>query len=385
MAPALLLMLPLVPIALTRSPRAPRPSRRRPAGAIPTPDVDGHAGPVRRGASRRCRTVRSIVGDYWNGRVVHFAANGTSLGTLFNIAPAVRPGRPEHHPVRDGRGPDTGSVYVGTYYISPKIPSVIQRWVPGRSGDYSQIAPISHWGSCTRRASRSRTTAPCTWRTCRRTRSSSSTPRASFQFAWGSKGSGPGQFNQPRGIAFDRSSPQRLYVADATNKRVQVFSPSGQFLFQFGQAGTVAANKLKVNLRGLAVDRRSRAVYVVDITSQTVFKFDLDGAFERKIGTAGGLNQTQCCSTPGGQFSNGGPRGGASTATATSGSATCRTSACRCSARTGRTCSRARTRRRTRRPVASTPRAASRWTRPATCSSPTTTTSGSRSSAPRAR
>jgi DNA-binding beta-propeller fold protein YncE len=53
---------------------------------------------------------------------------------------------------------------------------------------------------------------------------------------WGSKGSGPGQFDVPHSIVMD--SKGRLYVADRTNKRVQVFDQEGNYISQMTNAGT---------------------------------------------------------------------------------------------------------------------------------------------------
>ena len=47
---------------------------------------------------------------------------------------------------------------------------------------------------------------------------------ADFKFAFGSSGTGNGQFNNPFGIAV--GSGGNIYVADANNNRVQVFSQS---------------------------------------------------------------------------------------------------------------------------------------------------------------
>jgi DNA-binding beta-propeller fold protein YncE len=49
--------------------------------------------------------------------------------------------------------------------------------------------------------------------------------------SWGSPGAGPGQFNLPHGIAVDRGGT--VYVADRENSRLQLFSPSGEFLNQW--------------------------------------------------------------------------------------------------------------------------------------------------------
>jgi DNA-binding beta-propeller fold protein YncE len=56
-----------------------------------------------------------------------------------------------------------------------------------------------------------------------------------FLFAFGSSGTGPGQFNRAEGIGVDPAG--RLYVADSCNHRIQVFSAGGQFLRQYGRPG----------------------------------------------------------------------------------------------------------------------------------------------------
>jgi DNA-binding beta-propeller fold protein YncE len=50
------------------------------------------------------------------------------------------------------------------------------------------------------------------------------TSDGTFLTAWGSKGSGEGQFIQPQGIAID--SQNNMYVTDFDNHRIQVFAPS---------------------------------------------------------------------------------------------------------------------------------------------------------------
>lgn len=48
--------------------------------------------------------------------------------------------------------------------------------------------------------------------------------------SWGTKGSGPGQFNTPHSIATDNDG--NVYVADRGNSRIQVFDGEGDFLRQ---------------------------------------------------------------------------------------------------------------------------------------------------------
>lgn len=53
--------------------------------------------------------------------------------------------------------------------------------------------------------------------------------------SWGAPGHGPGQFHLPHSIAFDDAG--RLYVADRANKRIQIFTPDGDFLGQWTGMG----------------------------------------------------------------------------------------------------------------------------------------------------
>ena len=53
--------------------------------------------------------------------------------------------------------------------------------------------------------------------------------------SWGAPGHGEGQFHLPHSIAFDPEG--KLYVADRANKRIQMFSPDGDFLGQWTGMG----------------------------------------------------------------------------------------------------------------------------------------------------
>jgi len=46
--------------------------------------------------------------------------------------------------------------------------------------------------------------------------------------SWGAPGKGPGEFHLPHSIAFDGDG--KLYVADRSNRRIQIFSPEGAYL-----------------------------------------------------------------------------------------------------------------------------------------------------------
>ncbi len=50
-------------------------------------------------------------------------------------------------------------------------------------------------------------------------------------FSWGTPGGGPGQFRVPHGIAVSQHG--EVFVADRENSRIQMFSPSGEFLHEW--------------------------------------------------------------------------------------------------------------------------------------------------------
>jgi sugar lactone lactonase YvrE len=76
-----------------------------------------------------------------------------------------------------------------------------------------------------------------------------------FIKTWGKKGSGPGEFDQPHGLAID--SQGRLFVADRANNRVQIFDQEGKLLAEWRQFGRPD---------GLFIDRND-VLYVVDHAS----------------------------------------------------------------------------------------------------------------------
>jgi len=53
-------------------------------------------------------------------------------------------------------------------------------------------------------------------------------PTGAFLFQWGTKGSGPGEFDLPHGIALDHTG--HIYVADRSNMRIQIFDGSGHYI-----------------------------------------------------------------------------------------------------------------------------------------------------------
>jgi DNA-binding beta-propeller fold protein YncE len=65
------------------------------------------------------------------------------------------------------------------------------------------------------------------------------TREGKYLLQWGTRGSGPGQFQLPHNVAVDAQG--RVYVTDRDNRRVEVFDPDGRFLNQWPEIGGVSA------------------------------------------------------------------------------------------------------------------------------------------------
>jgi hypothetical protein len=107
-----------------------------------------------------------------------------------------------------------------------------------------------------------------------------------------SPGTGPGQCTNPQGVAVNNET-EKLYVVDAGNNQVDVFSSAGAFLTSFGSSGS-GAGQFKAP-GDIVVDNdlaspSHGAVYVFDAGNNRVVKFDADGKFLLAFG--GGVNLT---------------------------------------------------------------------------------------------
>lgn len=144
---------------------------------------------------------------------------------------------------------------------------------------------------------------------------------------WGTQGGGPGEFNEPIGIAVDRAG--NIYVADVRNSRIQKFAPDGKFLLQWGRegegkgefqkpVGVALGAEGKVYVidydldrvqvfsgegtfldqwkksdgdfgvaAGIGIDVKEGAVYIAEFYGKIVEKFTLGGKFVGKVGSSG--------------------------------------------------------------------------------------------------
>ena len=92
---------------------------------------------------------------------------------------------------------------------------------------------------------------------------------------WGTKGTGPGQFDLPHSIDVDRN--RRVYVADRTNARIQVFDESGKFLDQWPNIRQPFHIMVSAD----------QFLWVVDGATNKFLKYDLNGKLLYSWGTWG--------------------------------------------------------------------------------------------------
>jgi hypothetical protein len=106
-----------------------------------------------------------------------------------------------------------------------------------------------------------------------------------FIKSWGYRGSEPGQFNSLHGIALDAQG--NVYVADAGNKRIQVFDGNGTAKSQITNIGTPYAICISPGQHQYLYSSNSNDPETLD--NGEIYKLELDGRIVGKFGRAGRL------------------------------------------------------------------------------------------------
>jgi len=101
----------------------------------------------------------------------------------------------------------------------------------------------------------------------------------SFLSAFGSPGTGNGQFNRPFGAAVDASG--NVFVVDRENNRVQKFNSKGEYLSQFGSTGS--GNGQFKEPRSIAVGPDGH-LWVTDTGNSRIQEFSAAGSYLQQIG-----------------------------------------------------------------------------------------------------
>jgi len=111
------------------------------------------------------------------------------------------------------------------------------------------------------------------------------TKDGNFVKSWGQTGSAQGQFNMIRGLASDAAG--NLYVADAGNKRIQVFDGEGAFKSQITNVGTPQAICVSGGSTQYLYSSNSNEPESMD--RGEIYKVRLNGQIVGKFGRAGKL------------------------------------------------------------------------------------------------
>ncbi len=211
-----------------------------------------------------------LVGDYWNFKIRRYDLEGNELGAFYR-SPSQYKGQPYSISVDDRNG----DIYVseisdgkelgyiarydktGTYLSEFHSHARYTAWHTAANG-YLYVADSHYWN---------KSTDPPKIR--KYNLSTGGTQVMSF----GSFGSGPGQMGIIHGIAVDAAG--RIYAADASNRRISVFSPSGSYLYAFGSQGN-GVGEFTGDLRGMAIDQETGAIYVVDAEAAEIERFQMD-------------------------------------------------------------------------------------------------------------
>ncbi len=116
-------------------------------------------------------------------------------------------------------------------------------------------------------------------------------PTGAFVGQWGSAGAAQGEFGAVGGLATDAQG--NVYLVDATNDRVEKYTASGRFISSFGSRGSAVGEfdfgagdgPDKPPGGGIAVG--GSYVYVADTRNNRVERFSLDGSGAQVIAGAG--------------------------------------------------------------------------------------------------
>jgi DNA-binding beta-propeller fold protein YncE len=96
---------------------------------------------------------------------------------------------------------------------------------------------------------------------------------------WGRKGTADGEFNLVHDVCLDND--ERVYVADRTNQRIQIFDKTGKFLGKWTDIGAPW---------GLIFSAKENCIYMCDGLNNRIVKLSLDG---QVLGATSGYGKVQ--------------------------------------------------------------------------------------------
>jgi Uncharacterized conserved protein len=113
----------------------------------------------------------------------------------------------------------------------------------------------------------------------------SNIPVYTFDFKFGKKGNGNGQFQDPHDIGFTASGD--LWICDRIRNDFQKFTATGTFITKFGSSGSGDG---QFNVPYACTVDPSGNIYVADRENNRIQKLSSTGSFISKITSAGGKN-----------------------------------------------------------------------------------------------
>ena len=237
----------------------------------------GHAGVYPWGAATAV-DGSILIGDYWNRYVRRYDPDTGALLQTFS-GPGTGPGQ-SGAPHGMAVDPTDGSIYVsdlnngeidkfaadGTFLFS------LAPFVPGVTSPYPYIPRVAVNSVGEVFIVSSHDTPPSFLH-----RVLVYSPTGTYLRSFGVNGTGDGQLNVIRGIAIGPGDD--VYLADAGNRRIQVWTKDGTWLRTFGQG------RFGGDMRGLAV--ANGQLYVSDSSNAQVDRFSLNGTYLGSFGSVG--------------------------------------------------------------------------------------------------
>ena len=110
-------------------------------------------------------------------------------------------------------------------------------------------------------------------------------PTYTFDYKFGTKGSGNGQFLDPHDVSFDKAG--NAFIPDRGRNDIQVFTHAGKFIRKFGGPGS---GNGQYNVPYSTAHDPSDNFYVTDRGNNRIQKLSSAGVFISKITSAGGKN-----------------------------------------------------------------------------------------------
>jgi DNA-binding beta-propeller fold protein YncE len=261
-------------VAGTLLPQAPASAAYTGAGFIRAIGGRGEAAVYAWGLQFNPVTGQTLVSDYWNFQIRSYDEGGTERNSFFRPA-SQRRGQPYSLAV----DPRDGAVYVpeisdgssgyiakydrdGTYLFEFDTGARYNAWIAVDSTGALYVADSHYWNNASDPSK------------IRKYVVNDATRSASQVTSWGTGGSGPGRLGNIHGLATD--DEDNVYVADASNRNVHVFTSGGTWIRDFGSQGN-DVGQFTGDLRGISVDTANDWVYVVDAEAAQVEKFTTMG------------------------------------------------------------------------------------------------------------